>query len=160
RVDDEVYVHPLTVWERHSPTMSFPHRVRPDEAVPVTSSVELARLFSRVLRQKDRLDPWHVAFDRAREALDEPADGHRRVAGGLVGVVRGGSGGMRRLAESDLALAGILLVGGRMIGAGPIGGKGAGMLVARAVLETGGDDAVVGAVELHGSFYVGSVVFY
>src|SRR5690606_29829203 len=117
----------------------FPHRVGRDEATPVTSSVEVARLFSRVQRQKDGLDPWHAAFDRAREALDLPEDEQRRVTAGLVRMVMGGTERMTHLAESYLSLAEVLLVGARMIGTGPIGGKSAGMLVARAVLEASGD---------------------
>ncbi len=160
RVDGEVYVHPLKVWERHSPTMFFPHRVHADDATPVTSSVEVARLLSRVHRRGDRPDPWHAAFDGARRALDGPVDEQRRVAAGLVRMLLGGSERMTRLAESRLSLAEVLLVGDRMVGTGPIGGKSAGMLVARAVLEADGDPELVAALEPHDSFYVGSDVFY
>ena len=160
RVDGEVYVHPLKVWQRHSPTMFFPHRVHGDEAAPVTSSAEVARLFSRVPRHADGLDPWHVAFERAGEALDRPEPEQRAVVAGLVRMLLGGSDRMLRLAERRLSLAEVLLVGARTIGTGRIGGKSAGMLVARAVLEADGDAALVGALEPHDSFYVGSDVFY
>lgn len=160
RVDGEVYVHPLKVWERHSPTMFFPHRVRGDDATPVTSSVEVARLLSRVHRQGDHLDPWHAAFARGHEALDRPVDEQRRVAAGLVRMIMGGSERMTRLAEERLSLAEVLHVGDRMVGTGPIGGKSAGMLVARAVLEADGGPALRDALEPHDSYYVGSDVFY
>ena len=160
RMDGEVYVHPLKAWERHSPTMFFPHRVRGDAAVPVTSSVELARLSARRPRQGDRLDPWHVAFDRAHSALDLPPEHQRGAATGLVHMLMGGSERMTRLAESYLSLAELLLVGARSIGTGAIGGKSAGMLVARAILEASDDAELVGSLEPHDSFYVGSDVFY
>ncbi|NCT90737.1 pyruvate kinase [Cellulomonas sp. APG4] len=160
RVDDEVYVHPLKAWRRYSPTMFFPHRVRGDQAQPVTSSVEVARLFSRVPRQGDRADPWHVAFDRARDALDLPTREQLPVAAELVRMLLGGSERMVRLAERYVSLAELLLVGARTLGTGRIGGKSAGMLVARAVIEHHGDPEVLASLEPHDSFYVGSDVFY
>lgn len=140
--------------------MFFPHRVRGDHAEPVTSSVEVARLFARMPRHGVRPDPWHVVFDQARGALDLPEPEQRPVAAGLVRMLLGGTERMARLAERYLSLAELLLVGARTLGTGRIGGKSAGMLVARAVIEHDGDPSLLAALEPHDSFYVGSDVFY
>ena len=40
------HVHPLKVWNRYSPTMFLPHIQKDDEFVPITTSVDAARLIS------------------------------------------------------------------------------------------------------------------
>ncbi|MBQ9344061.1 MAG: phosphoenolpyruvate synthase [Kiritimatiellae bacterium] len=66
---------------------------------------------------------------------------------------------MRALANRYLTLQDVLGIVGRRVGTGLIGGKSAGMLVARKIAET--DCAALdGRLEAHDSFYVGSDVFY
>ena len=79
QVDGRIYIHPLKVWQRYSPTMFFPHLIRGDEAVSITASTEVADLFSSMQRQGDRLDHWDVAFERAREALGAAGRASRRT---------------------------------------------------------------------------------
>ncbi|RPI95286.1 MAG: phosphoenolpyruvate synthase, partial [Spirochaetales bacterium] len=42
------YIHPLKVWNRYAPTMFFPHLKKNDRLMPVTNSVDAARLIQHV----------------------------------------------------------------------------------------------------------------
>jgi hypothetical protein len=64
-----------------------------------------------------------------------------------------------RLAEAYLTLDDLLSIRQRVIGSGRIGGKAAGMLLARAILRKAGQN-LTEVLEDHDSFYVGSDVFY
>jgi hypothetical protein len=64
-----------------------------------------------------------------------------------------------QLAERYLAIEDLLAVRRRMIGTGMIGGKAAGMLIARAILRSA-DERWQEILEPHDSFFVGSDVFY
>ena len=93
-IDDDIYVHALKVWERHSPTMFFPHGIRGDEALPITSSEASARLFARMTGTMDPPEHWQALVQRAREALRRGDDAERAAAKGrllqmLVGVGAG-----------------------------------------------------------------------
>ncbi len=63
QVNNRLYVHPLKVWQRYSPTMFFPHLMRAGGYS--TASSEVAELFS-ILRGEDRLDYWNVTFNKAK----------------------------------------------------------------------------------------------
>ncbi|MGE5405321.1 MAG: phosphoenolpyruvate synthase, partial [Candidatus Saccharibacteria bacterium] len=74
RRDDQYYVHPLKVWNRYSPTMFLPHASVGDQFVPITSSVEISRLFSHFQRQGlgdtgRKLDYWDRVIMKAQELL-------------------------------------------------------------------------------------------
>ncbi len=160
RIDERTYVHPLKVWERYSPTMFFPNLIDGDEAVCITASAEAAELFSRLRRAADRQDPWELAFDAARDALDGPPEAQEAAAAGLRAMVIGGSSRMARLAERYLTLADLLAVAEREVGTGLIGGKSVGMLLARRIVEQDGGDRLARYLEPHDSYYLGSDVFY
>ena len=42
-VGEKIYIHPLKVWERYSPTMFFPHLIEGEKAVSITASADAAR---------------------------------------------------------------------------------------------------------------------
>ncbi|HNT43974.1 MAG TPA: hypothetical protein PKN85_05900, partial [Syntrophorhabdaceae bacterium] len=75
-VDDKIYVHPLKVRGRHSPTMFLPHRKSEDRFLPVTSSVDTGRLLTRISVKgtdlaKRNLDHWDRFFIRVADLLKE-----------------------------------------------------------------------------------------
>ena len=160
RVDDQIYIHPLKVWQRYSPTMFFPNLVRGDEAISITSSTEVAELFSSIERQSDRLDHWNVALDRAREALALPLRDQEAVKASLMRMVIGGSARMFDLCADYFTLADVLAIASREVGSGLIGGKSLGMLLARRILERDGDARFTSLIEPHDSYYIGTDVFY
>ena len=160
QVAGDIYIHPLKVWQRYSPTMFFPNLVRGDEAVCITASSEVADLFSSIQRQGDRLDHWTVAFDTAREALALPPEQQESTKRSLMRRLIGGSDRMFELCADTFSLADILFIASREVGSGFIGGKSVGMLLARGILEREGGDRLAAVIEPHDSFYLGSDIFY
>lgn len=159
RIGDAAYLHALKVWSRYSPTMFFPHLVRGDEATPVTSSEESARLFGRISRQREPRDRWRALIEDGWDALatgDEAAQA--RVKALLVALLLGRGGRMVDLAERHLGLTDLLAIADREIGTGYIGGKSVGMLTARAIASA--DPTLAPKLEAHDSFYLGSDLFF
>ena len=74
RVGDKMYIHPLKVWQRYSPTMFLPHLMKDDDVVGITSSAQAAALFANFSHGVERTDYWDVIMNKAREALDAPPD--------------------------------------------------------------------------------------
>ena len=161
RIDDQLYVHPLKVWARYSPTMFFPHRLDGDEVEPVTSSEESARLFATLGGRVELTDHWADLVEDARTALVEGDEEARRAARDLLLEVMVGRGGrLVELCRRHFTLGDLLGVAHRLVGTGRIGGKSVGMLVARAILDHDGADRFRANLEAHDSFYVGSDHFY
>ena len=160
QVAGSLYIHPLKAWQRYSPTMFFPHLISGDEAESITASSKVADLFSSVQRQGDRLDHWTVAFARAEDALELPTEAQDLIKRNLVGMLMASGGRMADLCLRYFTLADVLAIASREVGSGRIGGKSVGMLLARKILEHSGDPEVVGRLEPHDSYYIGTDVFY
>lgn len=161
RIDGRLYVHPLKVWARYSPTMFLPHRIDGDEVEPVTSSEESARLFATLGGRVELTDHWADLVEDARAALAD-GDPHAVLAARdlLLGVMVGREGRLVELCRRHFTLADLLGVAHRLVGTGRIGGKSVGMLLARAVLDHDAQDRFRARLEAHDSFYVGSDHFY
>lgn len=163
------YVHPIKVWDRYAPTMFLPHLREGDKLVPIAASAEAARLFSSVFSKgsdnpERKLDRWDRVFLEAESLLtEENAEAERRrsqLLRQLVGLLISREARMQELAGRYLALEDLLDIHKRMIGTGSLGGKAAGMLLARKILARECPDLARESLEAHDSFYVGSDVFY
>jgi len=64
RVQDQMYIHPLKVWDRYSPQMFLPHRLEADKWSPVFQSGDAAAV-SSVARQH-RCGPSRNRLRRGR----------------------------------------------------------------------------------------------
>lgn len=73
-IDSQLYVQPLKVWQRHSPTMFFPHRLAGGEAISITSSGASTRLFATLARPVQPREPWLQRIDDAWQALEGSAE--------------------------------------------------------------------------------------
>ena len=168
-IDDKLYIHPLKVWERYSPTMFFPHLVDGDKAVPITSSADAASLFSGLGHGIKARDYWDITLEKAN-ALNEDknaqssqqAEDMKKL---LISLIIGREPRICELAEKYFTLRDILDIASREIGSGFIGGKSVGMLLGRKaaekdmpVLENG--DALSSCWEPHDSWFLGSDIFY
>ncbi|HEX2947658.1 MAG TPA: PEP/pyruvate-binding domain-containing protein [Clostridia bacterium] len=160
QVNLKYYIHPLKVWQRYSPTMFFPHLIQGQEAFVITASTETAELFSSISRSEERLDHWDVVFEKAKEALNKSLEEQNRIKRMLMSMLIGSESRMFELCDRYFTLKDILNTAAREIGAGFIGGKSVGMLVARKILEKEGKDRFVPFLEPHDSYYIGSDVFY
>jgi len=159
-VNGRMYIHPLKVWERYSPTMFFPHLIDGDEAFSITASSDAAELFSQIQRSGERLDYWEVIFKKAREALALGPQQQEETKRLLMSMLIGRESRMFDLCDRFFTLRDILMVADREVGTGFIGGKSVGMLVARKILEQEGKQRFLPYLEPHDSFYIGSDVFY
>ena len=69
---DAVHVHPIKVWQRHSPTMFLPHAQHDERFLPVTSSCDATDLLSSISRRgtessRRQLDYWDRLFLQAED---------------------------------------------------------------------------------------------
>ncbi len=169
RHKSEMFVRPVKVQHRYSPTMNMLHVWHGDEFKTVTASAVISEILTSArwsgLASDGSVGFWETGFLRARELLqsgdyrpDLPGRG-KEVYDTLVKMVISRDSGMQRLIGRYLTLRDILDVRKRMIGTGLVGGKTVGMILARSILRKAGD-RLANLLEEHDSFYIGSDVFY
>ncbi|MCL5742359.1 MAG: PEP/pyruvate-binding domain-containing protein [Acidobacteria bacterium] len=165
-----LYVHPLKVYERYSPTMYLPHVWQGETFRPVTESAVISDIYEPLMREgsgreTDRFDLWDRTFQAAQQVLEGLRRGERTPEEAqerfrrLLRMVISRNERMLELAERYLTIEDLLAIRRRMIGAGLVGGKTTGMLVARAILRRA-PGRWQEILEPHDSFFVGSDVFY
>ncbi|MBQ4530115.1 MAG: pyruvate kinase [Lachnospiraceae bacterium] len=161
-IEGAVYVHPLKVWQRYSPTMFFPHYIHGDEAEPITASTKAAELFSNFNWEGERVDFWHSTIAAAKEKLDAPFEEQEKIKAGLIKRLVGNESRMQELCMKHFKLSDIVKIASREIGTGYIGGKSVGMLLARRVVtrEEEHKQYFKQRFEPHDSFYLGADVYY
>ena len=172
----EIFLQPLKVENRYSPTMFLPHVLEvanPAQTMaqaklePITSSVQAASLLKSLRRpetlaNEQHFDFWTRLFWKA-SALNTKADAEsekQEMVQTIASVMFGRDLDVQRLIQSYLSLNDLLEIQQRMIGSGFIGGKATGLLLARAILRHKLGVEVVNLLEDHDSFYIGSDVFY
>ncbi len=160
QINEKIYIHPLKVWQRYSPTMFFPHLIQGQDAVCITSSSDVSELFTRINRGEIRLDYWNTIFNEAKKMLDSPRKQQEEVKKRLMHMLIGSDSRMFQLCNRYFTLKDILDIASREIGTGFIGGKSVGMLLARKILEVEAGDYFSPFLEPHDSFYIGADVFY
>ncbi|HUT29508.1 MAG TPA: PEP/pyruvate-binding domain-containing protein [Sedimentisphaerales bacterium] len=166
-LDGKTYIHPLKVWRRYSPTMFLPHLRRGDEFTPVISSIDASTLLSRISKKgldssARALDHWDRLFVNADSLQGAPQDSPeaRELIQELCRIMVGRDKRIAELAKGVFSLDDLMAIKSRLVGSGYIGGKAAGMLLARKILSQ--DERLDWSryLEPHDSFYVGSDVFY
>ncbi|HHV11314.1 MAG TPA: pyruvate kinase [Clostridiales bacterium] len=159
-VEQKLYIHPLKVWQRYSPTMFFPHLIQGQEAISITASTEAAELFSSIHRGTERLDYWDVVFQEAGEAREKPLQEQEAIKKLLMNLLIGSESKMLDLCDKYFTLHDILEIAAREIGTGFIGGKSVGMLLARKIVLTEAGERFEPYLEPHDSYFLGSDIFY
>jgi pyruvate, water dikinase len=166
----KLYVQPLKVQHRFSPTMYVLHAWEGQEFPPVRESATIAEILTsapwlQVESEHSKVGVWHRTFLKAEETLEAIHRGECPPAKGdeyfhrLMRMAFSRDNRLLALAEKYLTLADIIDVGKRMIGTGLVGGKSVGMLLARAILRHA-DPRWTEILEPHDSFYIGSDIFY
>jgi pyruvate, water dikinase len=146
RHQGQLYVQPIKVQHRYSPTMYMLHAWKGCEFVPVMESSTTAEVLTALpWGGKDsvrlRLGVWNrrfleaeevwVGFRRGQRSTEE-VEQHLQL---LLRTIISRDDRVLELAAGCLNLGDVLAVGKRMIGTGLIGGKTVGMLLARAILR-------------------------
>jgi hypothetical protein len=165
--EGNLYVHPLKVWRRYSPTMFLPHLQQGENFSPIVSSMDAAKLFShfadRGLKDSARvLDYWDRLFMKAEGLQSSPKDSKevKETIRHLCRIMVGREKRISGLAQDNFTLEDLVNIKNKLIGSGFIGGKAAGMLLARKILSNDISANWEQHLEVHDSFYVGSDVFY
>jgi hypothetical protein len=169
RHESKLYVHPIKVQQRYSPTMYMLHAWEGEAFRPVSQSATITRIlssipFDGVSAARPRMGVWARPFIQAEEAAEARGRGkvlpqqQRDAERRLLGMLLSRDERMLELGHRHLHLADTLRVFKRMVGTGFIGGKAAGVLVARAILGAT-NPRWEQLLEPHDSFYVGSDVF-
>lgn len=165
-----LYVHPIKVQHRYSPSMYTLHAWSERQFLPVTDSATITEVLSSTPwagldSVRARLGVWNRAFTQAAELWEaiqrgqEPPEAADRVLPMLLRMAVSRDERVLQLAQRYLSLGDVLAIWGRMIGTGLIGGKSVGMLLARAILRNA-DRRWESLLEVHDSFFIGSDVFY
>ncbi|MEN8253892.1 MAG: PEP/pyruvate-binding domain-containing protein [Verrucomicrobiota bacterium] len=169
RHKEELYVRPIKVQHRYSPTMNMLHVRHGDDFVPVMSSAVISEILTSAkwsgLNSDSSHGFWETAFLQARELLtsgeyrpDLPEKG-KAVYEKLVRMVISRDETMQKLIARHLTLQDILDIRKRMIGTGLIGGKTVGMLLAQAIVKKN-SPRFNELFEAQDSFFIGSDVFF
>lgn len=164
-ISQTLYLHPLKVWERYSPTMFLPHKYDNGNFETITSSIDASDLFRPRFaenRSSGHIDYWDKLFIEAESLLDLKVGDPRRkeMFSRLIHLLIGKEKTISKLAHKYLTLEDIIKIKNRQIGTGFIGGKSVGMLLARNILR---QDVIFNFetnFEAHDSFYLGSDIFY
>jgi len=169
RHDEKIYVHPIKVQHRNSPTMYMLHAWEGDDFVPVVHSMTTAQIredvpWNRLDIANYHLGFWSSTFSRA-EAIQASLDRGETPPPDLDDFVKqlrhmmiAKDPRILKLAADYLSLRHIVNIRRRMIGTGLIGGKSTGMVLARAILEKDSPECH-DLLEPHDSFFVGADVF-
>ncbi|MBN2569595.1 MAG: PEP/pyruvate-binding domain-containing protein [Deltaproteobacteria bacterium] len=166
-VDGNMYIHPIKLWKRYSPTMFLPHKKEGQKCIPVVDSVDAAKLQSSIARRKRervelRLDYWDRLFMEAEELTAKPwaPDKQEEMIARICRIMMTREPRMSILVRENFSLEDLLEIRKRLLGTGFLGGKTLGMLLARKILERDKSTNWGTWLEPHDSFYVGSDLFY
>ena len=165
--DAGTYVHPLKVANRHSATMFLPHLFKDAEGkvlVPLTDGIDSSEYYALlgpkgVSSSRRNLDNWDIFFMKANEAKYQSPEKQQEIEEKLYRILIGRDKERARLFRENFRIQDYLNVNDRLIGSGSIGGKSAGMLIARKILDNQRPD-LAAMLEPHDSYYIGSNVFY
>ena len=163
---NELFIHPLKVWNRSSASMFLPHRfdVQTSIVEGLTDGVSMSRFYTQKEAEEAQdagernIDSWDRFFIDTRRAyaqgrLDEHACSH------MCNMMMTKDERMRDMINDYFTPEDYFAVRNRMVGTGLVGGKSCGMLLARKIVEHDLPDAQA-LMEPHDSFYVGTDVFY
>lgn len=168
--DGIVYLHPLKVWKRHSPTMYMIHKLTGDKFVPILMSAQISEVISDYAQPwvdftTKIQDVWSYAFSSAYKILEDYHKGFVQdsdiqfMINKLIRMAITRDENLIKKVRQYFSLHDLVNIGRRMIGTGLIGGKAVGMLLAQAILRST-DPQLSYKLEKHDSFYIGSDVFY
>lgn len=171
-VKGRLYLHPLKVWDRYSPQMFLPHEVTGEHWSPVFHSADAAEVAASASQTplaigSDSIAPWDSVYRRLapyRDTSPEDLAASPELSAlkqELTRMLIGSHPQFSELADRYFRLADLLAIRDRLLGSGRIGGKAAGMLLARRILAGDGESPdFSAALEEHDSFYLGSDVFF
>ncbi|MCX6905419.1 MAG: pyruvate, phosphate dikinase [Verrucomicrobia bacterium] len=170
RKENSLFIHPMKVWQRYTPTMYMLHSWEGEDFKPVTNSATITDILASVPKPWleftiHRPGVWVRTFQQAQDTVKAlpagpaPDEDPKALFQRLMKMLLTRDERMATLAATYLDLGDLVEIMERMVGTGQIGGKSLGMLLGRAILKRA-DKKWRCLLESHDSFYVGSDVFY
>ncbi|MBR6404154.1 MAG: phosphoenolpyruvate synthase [Eubacterium sp.] len=165
REDSKIFVRPMKVWKRYSPTMFQPHVLSTgDYSFKVLSDGTEVSHFYGIMNKgtfgdiDQNQDSWLRFFKSTRRKYEAGNDVTEECSR-MCNIMLTRDERMRKLIKSNFRPEDYFEVHARMVGTGMIGGKACGMLLARKIVENHRPD-IFTRIEPHDSYYIGSDVFY
>ena len=162
---ERLYVRPVKVWRRSSPTMFRPHLYSREAGAfrPLSEGVEVSQYYGQVNlvsagNDNESMDSWERFFQRTKIQFENGLD-VTEACGRICDIMLTRDPRMRELIKRNFTPQDYFEVHARMIGTGMIGGKACGMLLSRKITENHLPE-IFERIEPHDSFYIGSDVFY
>lgn len=163
--DENVYIHPLKVWNRYSQSMFLGHKYdKKNKSVEVlTDGVEVSKFYqvlnkSSAYHNEQTTDNWDRFFTLTHLKYANGEDISEQIDK-MCEMMMSKDPIMKERIKSNFEPEDYFLVRNRMVGSGMIGGKACGMLLARKIVENYLPEEF-NNLEPHDSFYIGSDMFY
>ncbi len=170
RSNDKLYILPIKVWNRYSPTLYMLHCMQGDSFIPVSRSTIVSEILTKVPQpwldaSIDRQDVWTNTLIQARKIQKKIQQGGEAppevdaFKKQLVKMIITRDESLAGLCEKYFDVSDLISISKRMIGTGLIGGKSVGMLLSQFILMKS-DPKWGKRLEPHDSFFIGSDLFY
>ena len=163
--EDDIYVRPMKVWKRYSPTMFQPHVLKKSDMSfrVLSDGTEVSHFYSIMNKGKaddvdQNQDSWERFFKSTRRKYEAGGDVTEECSR-MCNIMLTRDERMRKLIKKNFRPEDYFEIHSRMVGTGMIGGKACGMLLSRKIVENSRPDIFL-RIEPHDSFYIGSDVFY
>lgn len=159
-LDGSVYMHPVKVRGRNTTTTYFPLKITGSKWRTLTSSADTYAVFERFTQTGERRDCWDSMFDSVADGR-EPTDAEGMLLKeNIMRCLLGNEPTRFALCRKYFSMKDLMYIKNREIGTGCIGGKAAGMLLARNILRDEAPELYSSRIEPHDSYYIGADVFY
>ncbi|MBE6487440.1 MAG: phosphoenolpyruvate synthase [Methanosphaera stadtmanae] len=161
--DEDIYIHPLKVWNRYSKEMFLGHKydLKTGDVIALTDGMEVSK-FYKVINSNDsnkqNTDSWERFFQQTKLLHDAGLnvdDKCEQMCNMILAKDKKVSEKIHEYFDYEDYMA----IYDRLVGSGMIGGKACGMLLARKIIEKEKPE-IFAYFEPDDSFYIGSDLFY
>lgn len=159
-LDGSVYMHLVKVRGRRTPTTYFPLKISGTKCRTLTSSAETYAIFERFTQTGERRDCWDSMFDSVSDGSEPIDEEGRLLKENIMRCLLGNEPTRFALCQKYFTMKDLMDIKNREIGTGCIGGKAAGMLLARNILRDEAPELYSTCIEPHDSYYIGADLFY
>ncbi len=168
--EKKLYILPIKVLNRYSPTLYMLHSMEEGIFRPVNKSTIVSHILTKLPQpwldaNIDRQDVWTNTLIQARkmqkriqQRKEIPAEAYA-FKKQLIKMIITRDETVSELCEKYFEVSDLISISKRMIGTGLIGGKSVGMLLAQSILMKT-DRKWEKKLESHDSFFIGSDLFY
>ena len=161
--DDDIYIHPLKVWNRYSKEMFLGHKydINTQTVTALTDGMEVSKFYKVInssSQNEQNTDSWERFFQQTKLLHDTGADVSDKCEQ-MCSMMMAKEEKVSQKVKKYFEYEDYMAVYKRLVGSGMIGGKACGMLLARKIIEKEKPE-IFANFEPDDSFYIGSDLFY